>query len=138
MLSRLPLLSKQASNLASRIVNFIVPQSLLGSFFRSQMGLLGTLGGLPGGSKGRIPRSPFSEPLGIRPPPPFELPFGSPRHDQTALVTIKTCPKSLTGHLEEGISAYMRAHLLTGGHICEVHWGISAYMRAYLLTEGHI
>ena len=34
-------------DLASRIVNFTVPQSLLGSFFRSQMGLLGSLGGPP-------------------------------------------------------------------------------------------
>ena len=65
-------------DLASRIVNFIIPQSLLGSFFRSQMGLLGTLGGLPGGSKGRIPRGPYSKPLGIRPsPPPLELLLGA-------------------------------------------------------------
>ena len=68
----------------------------------------------------------------------IQRPFESPRHDQMALVTISDVPKfAQIGH-HEGISAYMRAHLLTGGHICEVHWGISAYMRAYLLPEGHI
>ena len=50
----------------------------LGDLLEASLGLLGTLGGLPGGSKGRIPRSPFSEPLGIRPPPPpLELLLGA-------------------------------------------------------------
>ena len=132
--------------------------------FRSQMGLLGTLGGLPGGSKGRIPRGPFSKPLGIRPPPLLLSSFWEPSRasweafrpvsvsvpvpvpipvavsvsvsvSAPVPVPVPVPAYTRTICLQEDISAYRRPYLLTRDHIC-LNESTSAYRRAYLVSAS--